>query len=98
LAETIKSKILWSGISALIASAITDIYNFTKLSVPSQFIPIFIPIVFAIIGFVLIVYFFWRNYPNVKKHELQGFDDANDIKDPKRKRERDGSYFPTGST
>jgi hypothetical protein len=73
-------------------SAVTDIYNFTKMSITSQSVPIFIPIVFAILGFGLIIYFVW------KKRELQEFDDASEIKDPKRKRERDGSFSPTSST
>jgi hypothetical protein len=75
---------------------VTDIYNFSKIT--SQSVPIFIPIIFAIIGFGLIIYFVWKNNANRKKCELQEFDDANEIKDPKRKRERDGSFSPTGST
>jgi hypothetical protein len=68
------------------------------MSITSQSVPIFIPILFAIIGIGFIIYFFWKNNLNVKKRELQEFDDASDIKDPKRKRERDGSFSPTGPT
>jgi hypothetical protein len=95
LSGTIKSKILWSGIGAFILSAVTDIYNFTNMSITSQSVPIFIPIVFAIIGFGLIIYFFWKNNPNMKKRELQEFDDASDIKDPQRKNKRDWKHFPS---
>jgi hypothetical protein len=76
----------------LILSAVTDIYNFTKMSITSQSIPIFIPILFAIIGIGFIMYFFWKNNENGKKSELQEFHDASDIKDPKMKRERNGSF------
>jgi hypothetical protein len=53
----------------LVLSAVTDIYNFTKMSITSQSVPIFIPIVFAIIGFGLIIYFVWKNNANGKKCE-----------------------------
>jgi hypothetical protein len=95
LSETIKSRILWIGITALVIAIVTDIYNFTKMSITSQSFPIFIPIVFAIIGFGLIIYFFWKNNPNMKKRELQEFDDASDIKDPQRKNKRDWKHFPS---
>ena len=68
------------------------------MSITSQSVPIFIPIIFAIIGFGLIIYFVWKNNANEKKCELQEFEDASEIKDPKRKRERNGSFSPTGST
>lgn len=70
----------------MVLSVVTDIYNFSKMSITSQSVPIFIPIIFAIIGFGLIIYFVWKNNANEKKCELQEFEDASEIKDPKRKR------------
>jgi FtsH-binding integral membrane protein len=85
LSPTIKSKFLWSGIGALIVAMVTDIYNFAKISVASQSIPIVIPLVLAIIGLGLIVYDFWRRNRKEEKDTAE------------RKRERKESkwrWFP----
>jgi hypothetical protein len=68
-----------------------DLY---KQSFQFQVVSLFqIIIISGILGAGLLIYSAIRWNRNEKKRELQEFDDASDIKDPKRKRERDNFQF-----
>ena len=54
MSETIKSKFLWSEISAIIAAVITDVYNLVKASISYQSISTIVPIILAIAGISLL--------------------------------------------
>ena len=46
----------------------------------------------AIVGVSLIIYSIFKWKRSEKKRELEEFDNASDIKDPKRRRERDSKF------